>query len=122
MKTIISGDIKKDDVMNWCITNKKFTQKDQFECGYNWLIHSEFVETNNDHFLNGLRCAVKDGVFHIDDIDILFENYNVNRDPRIMTSRIFIDKNGCLSDWPSGFFDQTDIALNRLLENFLENK
>ena len=125
MKTIECGNIDEDDVMNWCIKHKLYQQKDQFNCGYNWIRFNEnfsdVVETNSDHFLNGVRCAVKDGLCKPEDIDILFSfekedvNYEI-KDGEVCTLRMMIDKYGYIDNWPAGFFDQWDVALSYLLD------
>ena len=112
MKTLYCGKIPRDDVMDWCTANKLYTQHDQFLLGYEWFEHEdEYYFTNNDHFLNGVRLAVKDGKAEPEDLDIIFMV-----DERLDTrKRVLIDKNGRLDHWPIGFFDEWTRVLIELL-------
>ena len=67
-----------------------------------------FVETHSDHLLSGIRLAVKDGLLLPDDVALHF----VGQDgvPGQVTT-LAVDKNGAVSDWPAGFFDQAEIDL-----------
>lgn len=64
-----------------------------------------FVETHSDHLLSGIRLAVKDGLLQSDDVALHF----VGQDgvPGQVTT-LAVDKNGAVSDWPEGFFDQAE--------------
>ena len=64
-----------------------------------------FVETHSDHLLSGIRLAVKDGLLQPDDVALHF----VGQDgvPGQVTT-LAVDKNGAVSDWPEGFFDQAE--------------
>ena len=70
------------------------------------------VETHSDHFIDGVRIAVREGILTPDDVAIhYFErqgNESVVRSP-------VIDSDGRLSEWPAGFFDQHEMNLVRLL-------
>lgn len=70
------------------------------------------VETHSDHFIDGIRIAVREGLLTPDDVAIhYFErqgNESVVRSP-------VIDSDGRLSEWPAGFFDQHEMNLVRLL-------
>ena len=70
------------------------------------------VETHSDHFIDGIRIAVREGLLTPDDVAIhYFErqgNESVVRSP-------VIDADGRLSEWPAGFFDQHEMNLVRLL-------
>lgn len=70
------------------------------------------VETHSDHLLNGLRLAIKESVLAPEDLRIHFftgagesghgvQTLNVNRDGRV-------------SNWPDGFFDQAEKDMNLL--------
>ena len=59
-----------------------------------------FTETHSDHFLDGVRLAVRDGL--------------IAPDQMVVTSPE-IDADGFLAHWPDGFFDQRDDNLARLL-------
>lgn len=68
------------------------------------------VETHSDHFVNGSRIAVKNGMdpskmaihFFAIDKDKPFEHYD---------TPINVDKDGTIDDWPEGFFDEWEKAL-----------
>lgn len=70
------------------------------------------VETHSDHFLDGVRIAVKEGLVAPDATRFhYFEQGNgqsVVRTPQI-------NADGQLSSWPDGFFDQHALNLARLL-------
>lgn len=70
------------------------------------------VETHSDHFVDGVRVAVRDGLvapeetrFHYFEQD---QGATVVRTPEI-------DPDGRLSSWPKGFFDQHEVNLEKLL-------
>ena len=71
-----------------------------------------FVETHSDHFVDGVRIAVRDGLIEPSDAAI---HYFERRDGRVEVSSPAIDADGRLSHWPAGFFDQHDENLLRLL-------
>lgn len=70
------------------------------------------AETHSDHFLDGVRVAVRDGLIAPDHTRIHYfeqgSGQSVVRTPRI-------DAEGRLSSWPDGFFDQHEVNLERLL-------
>lgn len=71
------------------------------------------VETHSDHVLNGARLAVRDSVISQDDVAVHFFNH-----PQIATgSRVVspvVGSDGGLSEWPEGFFDQSEKDLAKL--------
>ena len=71
-----------------------------------------FVETHSDHFVDGVRIAVRDGLIPASDAAI---HYFERRDGRADVSSPALDADGRLSHWPAGFFDQHDENLARLL-------
>lgn len=74
------------------------------------------IESHSDHFLNGLRVAVKEGELSPEQVSIFFlerlpsadKHASIMRNPRI-------DAQGRLDSWPEGFFDESDKTLERLL-------
>ena len=74
------------------------------------------VETHSDHVVNGVRLAVKDKKIAADQVKF---NYFTRRDEgdrlvhEVVSPRI--DADGRLDQWPDGFFDQWDLALERLI-------
>ena len=70
------------------------------------------AETHSDHFMDGVRIAVRDGVIPPDDVK--FHHFRREGITSTVTTPT-IDEDGRLSEWPEGFFDQADINLDRLL-------
>ncbi len=70
-----------------------------------------FVETHSDHFLNGIRIATKDEKIPAHDVQIYF--FGTDTDATGIES-INIDKQGNMSHWPEGFFDQSEHDLFKL--------
>ena len=74
------------------------------------------AETHSDHVVNGIRLAVKERKISADQVQF---HYFTRRDEgerlvhKIESPRI--DADGRLDRWPDGFFDQWDLALERLL-------
>jgi predicted ATPase len=74
------------------------------------------AETHSDHVVNGVRLAVKERKIPADQVKF---HYFTRRDEgerlvhQIESPRI--DSDGRLDRWPDGFFDQWDLALERLL-------
>lgn len=74
------------------------------------------VESHSDHVLNGIRIAVKNSLISNTDVALHF----INRpDPLdIASTEVLtpeVSKQGKLSDWPDGFFDEWDNALDQLI-------
>lgn len=73
------------------------------------------VETHSDHVLNGIRLAVAKKAISNESVGIHFfssSNSGEENRPKIVSPQV--DVNGSLSEWPSGFFDQTDKDLAAL--------
>jgi predicted ATPase len=70
------------------------------------------VETHSDHFMDGVRIAVREGI--ASSTDIAF-HYFVRRGSRSEIVSPIVDSDGRLSSWPEGFFDQRDDNLARLI-------
>ena len=70
------------------------------------------AETHSDHFMDGVRIAVRDGL--IEPEDAAFHYFERKGNQTVVTSPQ-IDSDGRLSSWPIGFFDQHDENLARLL-------
>jgi predicted ATPase len=73
------------------------------------------IETHSDHILNGIRLAVRDQAIAAEKVVIHFFNHadNVKENvARVMSP--LIDRSGNLSEWPDGFFDQTEKDLSQL--------
>ena len=70
------------------------------------------VETHSDHFLDGVRIAVREQLIRAQDTAIHY--FERDGDKSVVVTPE-IDDDGRLSQWPSGFFDQHDDNLARLL-------
>ena len=70
------------------------------------------VETHSDHFLDGVRIAVREQLIRPQDTAIRYFERDGGKS-RVVTPEI--DEDGRLSHWPAGFFDQHDDNLARLL-------
>jgi predicted ATPase len=66
------------------------------------------VETHSDHILNGIRKTVKTTKLNATDLSFLFFKQRSEDDKESQIIHIEIDKQGNLSEWPKGFFDQFD--------------
>jgi len=72
------------------------------------------VESHSDHFLNGIRLAVKCGDISANDVGLNF----FRRSSGISQPESFhpvVTAEGRLTEWPDGFFDQWDKSLDQLL-------
>ena len=70
------------------------------------------VETHSDHFMDGVRIAVRDRI--VDPEEVAF-HYFERKGTRSAVLSPKVDEDGRLSEWPSGFFDQHEENLARLL-------
>lgn len=70
------------------------------------------AETHSDHFMDGVRIAVRDGLIEPEDAAF---HYFERKDNQTVVTSPEIDSDGRLSSWPIGFFDQHDENLARLL-------
>ena len=71
-----------------------------------------FAETHSDHFLDGVRLAIHDGLVAPADVAI---HYFERDGGRAVVSSPTVDADGRLDRWPAGFFDQHEENLARLL-------
>lgn len=70
------------------------------------------VETHSDHFLNGVRLAVKNKLVNSDDIRIHFFGGSDAKHHGVTSPSI--GASGEIYEWPEGFFDQAEKDLSRL--------
>ncbi len=70
------------------------------------------VETHSDHFMDGIRIAVRDRLITPEGVSF---HYFERTDGETIVSSPQIDADGRLSAWPSGFFDQHEENLAKLL-------
>ena len=71
-----------------------------------------FAETHSDHFVDGVRIAVRDGL--IASKDAAFHYFQRDGNKAGVTSPT-VDEDGRLSEWPAGFFDQHTENMMKLL-------
>lgn len=69
-----------------------------------------FIESHSEHILNGLRIAVHDKLITKQDLNVLY----FDRDPNKYFSKIEVEDDGGIKNWPSNFFDQATKDLNYL--------
>ena len=70
------------------------------------------VETHSDHFLDGVRIAVREQLIRPEDAAVHYFDRDGGKSVVVTPE---IDADGRLSQWPAGFFDQHDDNLARLL-------
>ena len=74
-----------------------------------------FIETHSDHFLNGVRVAVKDRLISNRDVRLFYLERSTTAVHEAMMVMPEIDEQGRIDIWPKGFFDETDRQLENLL-------
>ena len=72
------------------------------------------VESHSDHILNGIRLAVKEGALAPEHAQFLFFHREPGKQSEFVSPKI--TKEGRLTRWPSGFFDQWEKSLDALLD------
>ena len=70
------------------------------------------AETHSDHFIDGVRIAVRDALIQPEEVAI---HYFERADGKSVVTSPRVDSDGRLSSWPVGFFDQHEENLARLL-------
>lgn len=67
-----------------------------------------FVETHSDHLLSGIRLGVREGLLSPNEAIVHFFRNAAGEggNPDIVTLRL--DREGAISGWPEGFFDQAE--------------
>ncbi len=74
------------------------------------------VETHSDHLLNGIRLAVHTGRVSPDRVRLFF--FSREQRENTISTRVSMpqmDAAGRISEWPDGFFDETEKVLRQLL-------
>ncbi len=74
------------------------------------------IESHSDHFLNGIRVAVKHKLVEADAVKLFFLQRDIHS--KVHSSEVLyptIDAGGRVSCWPNGFFDEWDKQLDQLL-------
>jgi predicted ATPase len=74
------------------------------------------VETHSDHILNGVRVAVHQRLIRPDNTAFFYFEWDPKRaDGATSVQRLAVDSKGRMENWPEGFFDESDRALEILL-------
>lgn len=73
-----------------------------------------FVETHSDHLLNGIRLATKNKIIKSENVEVFYFDRNYEEG---VTQIIYpqLQDNGRFLNWPVGFFDEWEKALDDLL-------
>ncbi len=74
------------------------------------------VETHSDHFLNGLRVAVKRGVLPAEQVRLFYFQKEPEHGYRHTVTSPVIGSDGQLDHWPKGFMDEWENMLLELLQ------
>jgi predicted ATPase len=72
------------------------------------------TETHSDHVLNGIRIGVRERHGAPENVALYHSRWEPGGKSPTLT-RLEIDENGRLSEWPEGFFDEIERSLDRLL-------
>ena len=70
------------------------------------------AETHSDHFMDGVRIAVREGLIRPEDVAF---HYFSRDGGKTVVSSPQVNTDGRLSSWPEGFFDQHEDNLAKLL-------
>jgi len=75
------------------------------------------VETHSDHFLNGVRIAVKQGNVSAKHVELYYLSKDKESSEHVaQVTNPRIDSAGKIDHWPDGFFDEWDNSLDALLD------
>ncbi|WIV19196.1 DUF3696 domain-containing protein [Paenibacillus polygoni] len=72
------------------------------------------VETHSDHVLNGIRLSIKNEQINNNDVNIMFFERVLSNDITHVVHTPEIKRDGRLTYWPDGFFDEWDKAIEEL--------
>lgn len=72
------------------------------------------IETHSDHVLNGIRLAVHDGHTSPTAIKVFYNSWEQGSKSPTLT-QLQIQRDGRLSGWPDGFFDEFEKSLDKLM-------
>ena len=77
-----------------------------------------FMETHSDHILNGIRLCIKNKRVSANNVKINYFYHYVDSNKKLRHDKTSpeILENGDLSNWPEGFFDEWDKAIDELFE------
>ncbi len=74
-----------------------------------------FIETHSDHFLNGVRVAIREQVISSHKVKIFYLERSSTSVHEALVINPEIDEDGRIDVWPKGFFDEGDRLLEKLL-------
>ena len=74
-----------------------------------------FIETHSDHFLNGVRVAVREQAIPAHEVKVFYLERSDTSVHEVNVINPEIDENGRIDIWPKGFFDEGDRLLEKLL-------
>lgn len=74
-----------------------------------------FIETHSDHFLNGVRVAIREKVISAENVKVFYLERSTTSVHEAIVVSPEIDENGRIDIWPKGFFDENDRLLEKLL-------
>lgn len=70
------------------------------------------IETHSDHLIDGMRIAVVDGILNHSKVSVLY--FTKNSENMTAYQHLEVMEDGDMTDWPSGFFDQSVKNLAKL--------
>ncbi len=73
-----------------------------------------FIETHSDHVLNGIRVAVAQGSAVLRERQAAIHFFRAEDQQGSAVESLGLRRTGQLTDWPAGFFDQTQVDLSAL--------
>jgi|AGTN01.1.fsa_nt_gi Uncharacterized conserved protein len=73
------------------------------------------IESHSDHVLNAIRLAVRESLLDLEKVQFQYFRRASNSDLHVQSISPTVDKNGRLSQWPSGFFDEWDKSVAELM-------
>jgi len=72
------------------------------------------IETHSDHIINGIQIAAASNVIDSESVTINYFGHN-DSIPQPLIEKISINNKGELSEWPAGFFDQSQVDFLQLM-------
>lgn len=74
-----------------------------------------FIESHSDHFLNGVRVAVREKMISAHEVKVFYLERSMSSVHEVLVVNPEIDEDGRIDIWPKGFFDEGDRMLEKLL-------
>lgn len=74
-----------------------------------------FIESHSDHFLNGVRVAVREKIISAHEVKLFYLERSISSVHEALVVNPEIDEDGRIDVWPKGFFDEGDRMLEKLL-------